>query len=236
MAKKRVAKKKTVKQIEKKSLRKMRVRTTWIILSAVMKMTGAFAVIGAALGFLYVAANAYQGMIHAAGKGMLVFRASVAEAIEPEGITFAADWQTAEPMGEEENLDSIIASAARAYDLPESTLRKLFHVESSLNPNAVSPDGGAIGIGQLRRHARNHLSISEREARDPRTAVEGAAAWLAMKREEQGSSLDEAIQSYYCGPSCVGKPQGLAYLKKVNKAPVAPSLVQAKRETGAKNG
>ena len=92
--------------------------------------------------------------------------------------------------------DDIIKSAAAANNIDPMILKSLLIEESGLDPSATS-NKGAIGLGQLLPETARMLGIPEGEERDPEQNINGAAKWLAMKRDTLGhGNIWEGVKRY----------------------------------------
>ena len=119
--------------------------------------------------------------------------------------------------GSGHQFDALFASATQKYDLPSGLLRAVASVESSFNPNAVSP-AGAQGLMQLMPSTARGLGVN---AMNPTQAVDGAGRMLSGLIHEFGS-VKLAIAAYNAGPGAVKKYGGVppyaetqSYVRKV---------------------
>jgi soluble lytic murein transglycosylase-like protein len=156
-----------------------------------------------------------------------------------QGIKFAPDYKTAAPMEtyDAKQLDTLVDKYAAIYEVDPGMARGIIMKESSWNPNAVNPDGGAHGLGQLRGQALRWCKLTPAEAKDPNKAIPCMMSWYSQKVHEQDGNESEAVQSYHCGPSCVGKRKGIAYFKDaLRKYDSRPQQVAAANNTQKREG
>jgi soluble lytic murein transglycosylase-like protein len=97
----------------------------------------------------------------------------------------------------------MIRSAATRHGVDPDMLTALVWVESSFQPDAVSP-AGAIGLAQLMPGTARSLRV---DPTDPAQNLEGSARMLAGLIEEFGR-VDHALAAYNVGPN--GLKRGLA--------------------------
>jgi soluble lytic murein transglycosylase-like protein len=97
----------------------------------------------------------------------------------------------------------MIRKTATKQGVDPDLLNALVWVESSFQPDAVSP-AGAIGLAQLMPGTARSLRV---DPRDPAQNVDGSARMLAGLIEEFGR-VDHALAAYNVGPN--GLKQGLA--------------------------
>lgn len=94
--------------------------------------------------------------------------------------------------------------ALQKYNLP-AELKILSVIESSLNPNAVSP-AGAVGLWQFMPATAKSMGLDFNsvidERRDPTKSAEAAARYLSMLYK-QFDDWGLALAAYNCGPSRV---------------------------------
>lgn len=174
---------------------------------------------------VYAVAVALNGTYVAWGKLRALMEARTAKAVneslELAGITFAPNWKPAPPMESKPlpraALDNLIQSSADTYNMDPDLVWAIIQVESSGNPAAIS-EADARGLMQLNPKTRRTIGYTESDAHNALLGIEGGTYWLRKKLDEQRGDEDEAVQSYFCGPSCVGSRSGLSYLRKVRRA------------------
>jgi len=111
-----------------------------------------------------------------------------------------------EPAPEEDPREAAIARFAETSGLDPELARKLVHVESSGNPDAVSPKG-ARGLFQLTPPALQDVGADESVLGDPLKEAEIAGTYARKLREQYGAKSDaELLAAYNAGPSVIGKP------------------------------
>ncbi|GAA1794730.1 transglycosylase SLT domain-containing protein [Planosporangium flavigriseum] len=120
------------------------------------------------------------------------------------------------------------AGATVKYGLPQNLLAAVAKVESSYNPQAVSP-AGAQGLMQIMPETARGLGVNPF---DPAQAIDGAARLLSNNLHEFGS-VPLALAAYNAGGGAVRKYGGIppyaetqAYVPKVQAAMAA---LQGKR-------
>lgn len=101
--------------------------------------------------------------------------------------------------------------AALDYGLDPDLFASLITVESSWNPEAVSPKG-AIGLGQLMPGTAKELGVNPW---DPQQNLYGAAAYLSQQIEASGGDVCRGLAAYNAGPGGEKKGLGKDYAKKV---------------------
>jgi hypothetical protein len=108
-------------------------------------------------------------------------------------------------------------SQAERYNIPTDIFLRMIGVESSWNPNAVSPKG-ASGLGQLMPGTAAELGV---DPNDPYQNIEGSARYLAQQFQSFGS-WPLALAAYNAGPGAVRKYGGIppfaetqAYVPKI---------------------
>jgi peptidoglycan DL-endopeptidase CwlO len=113
--------------------------------------------------------------------------------------------------------DTLFATATQKYHLPSGLLRAVASVESSFNPNAISP-AGAQGLMQLMPGTARGLGV---DAMNPTQAVDGAGRMLSGLIHEFGS-VKLAIAAYNAGAGAVKRYGGVppyaetqSYVRKV---------------------
>ena len=121
-----------------------------------------------------------------------------------------------------QDLEQIIAQAARTYNLPPGLLRAVIQVESGGNPRAVSP-AGAQGLMQLMPETARGLGVQD--PFDPEQNVMGGARYLRQLLDRYGGDLDRALAAYNAGPGAVERYGGIppyqetqTYVRKVKAA------------------
>jgi cell wall-associated NlpC family hydrolase len=119
--------------------------------------------------------------------------------------------------GSGHQFDALFSQATQKYGLPSGLLRAVASVESSFNPNAVSP-AGAQGLMQLMPGTARGLGVN---AMNPAQAVDGAGRMLSGLVHEFGS-VKLALAAYNAGPGAVKKYGGVppyaetqSYVRKV---------------------
>lgn len=133
----------------------------------------------------------------------------------------------------------IIADAAEKFGVPPAMLTNLIRTESSFNPQAVSSKG-AEGVAQFMPATAQSLHV---QPFDPKSAINGAAEYLAQLRKQTGSWAGAAA-AYNEGPGNYAKygtqnPEVAKYVSDVrgnpNASPLAALYTPAAPDTAAKN-
>ncbi|MCS0734819.1 lytic transglycosylase domain-containing protein [Escherichia coli] len=127
------------------------------------------------------------------------------------------------------NLDKLapyFAELERKYGLPEGTLYAIAATESNGNPNAVSQlrwvngkkSGGALGMFQFTRIAREETGLSREDSFDPKKSAEAAALLMSKYLKQAKGDLNEAITAYNAGFGTINKwKNGTGDLSKENR-------------------
>jgi soluble lytic murein transglycosylase-like protein len=116
--------------------------------------------------------------------------------------------------------DDLIATVAAQNQLPAALLHAVVKVESSYNPNAVSPKG-AVGLMQLMPATAERFGVTD--ATDPAANLSGGARYLRQLLVLFEYDLSLALAGYNAGENAVLKykrqippyRETQAYVKKV---------------------
>jgi soluble lytic murein transglycosylase-like protein len=116
--------------------------------------------------------------------------------------------------------DELIATVAAQNQLPAALIHAVVKVESSYNPNAVSPKG-AVGLMQLMPGTAERFGVTD--ATDPAANLSGGAQYLRKLLVLFEYDLSLALAGYNAGENAVLKykrqippyPETQAYVKKV---------------------
>lgn len=113
---------------------------------------------------------------------------------------------------------ALFAAAGSRHGVDAGLLAAVAHVESAMNPRAVSP-AGAQGLMQLMPATAAGLGVAD--PFDPAQAVDGAARLLRSHLDRFGS-LELALAAYNAGPGAVSRHGGIppyvetqAYVRRV---------------------
>lgn len=93
--------------------------------------------------------------------------------------------------------EPLIQSAAKASGIDPDLLRAHMQVESSGNPQAVSPQG-AVGLMQLMPATAKALGV--KDATDPKQAIPAAARLIRQNLDASNGDVATAIRMYHGGP------------------------------------
>ncbi|HCO9282359.1 TPA: lytic transglycosylase domain-containing protein, partial [Escherichia coli] len=128
------------------------------------------------------------------------------------------------------NLDKLapyFAELENKYGLPEGTLYAIAATESGGDPNAKSPltrspdgklSGGALGMFQFTRVAREETGLSREDSFDPKKSAEAAALLMSKYLKQAKGDLNEAITAYNAGFGTINKwKNGTGGLSKENR-------------------
>lgn len=103
------------------------------------------------------------------------------------------------PSGAPMAYQPIINSAAEKTGTDPQTLTRVLGTESNFNPNAVSPKG-AQGIAQFMPATAAERGVNPN---DPKSAIPGAAGYLADLKKQFGGDERLALMAYNWGPGNV---------------------------------
>jgi hypothetical protein len=104
---------------------------------------------------------------------------------------------------------SYVTAAAKATGLPEAVVATQINVESSFNPNAVSP-AGAEGIAQFEPGTfKAYGSGSPFNVAD---AFAAYAKYMSALLKQEGGDVRKALEAYNAGPGNLGAGAGYADL------------------------
>ncbi|EJF0058951.1 lytic transglycosylase domain-containing protein [Escherichia coli] len=128
------------------------------------------------------------------------------------------------------NLDKLapyFAELENKYGLPEGTLYAIAATESGGDPNAKSPltrspdgklSGGALGMFQFTRVAREETGLSREDSFNPEKSAEAAALLMSKYLKQANGDLNEAITAYNAGFGTINKwKKGTGDLSKENR-------------------
>jgi hypothetical protein len=104
---------------------------------------------------------------------------------------------------------SYVTAAARATGLPEAVVATQINVESSFNPNAVSP-AGAEGIAQF-----EPATFASYGSGSPFNVADAFAAYtkyMSALLKQEGGDIRKALEAYNAGPGNLGAGAGYADL------------------------
>ncbi|EIQ9187563.1 transglycosylase SLT domain-containing protein [Escherichia coli] len=128
------------------------------------------------------------------------------------------------------NLDKLapyFAELENKYGLPEGTLYAIAATESGGDPNAKSTltrspngklSGGALGMFQFTRVAREETGLSREDSFNPEKSAEAAALLMSKYLKQANGDLNEAITAYNAGFGTINKwKKGTGDLSKENR-------------------
>ena len=115
--------------------------------------------------------------------------------------------------------DRIIESASQKYKLDKNLIQAVICVESSYQPNALSPKG-AQGLMQLMPHTAKKYGVTD--AFDPDQNISGGTRYLRDLLDRYEGNRTLALAAYNAGEDAVNKYGGVPpyeetinYIKKV---------------------
>ncbi|HVX30569.1 MAG TPA: peptidoglycan DD-metalloendopeptidase family protein, partial [Nitrolancea sp.] len=94
---------------------------------------------------------------------------------------------------------ALIETAANAHNVPAALIAAIMAVESSGNPNAVSP-AGAQGLMQIMPSQLTRLGVPQDQWLDPAANIDAGARYLAESLSA-GASIEDAAARYF-GSGC----------------------------------
>jgi murein DD-endopeptidase MepM/ murein hydrolase activator NlpD len=94
---------------------------------------------------------------------------------------------------------ALIDTAAKEHNVPAALLAAIMAVESSGNPNAVSP-AGAQGLMQIMPSELTRLGVPQNQWLDPAANIDAGARYLAESLSS-GASIEDAAARYF-GSGC----------------------------------
>lgn len=100
--------------------------------------------------------------------------------------------------------DRLISDIADGYGIESALLHAVIAVESSYNPNALSPSGAA-GLMQLMPGTAKRYGVDN--ALDPEQNLRGGARYLRDLLQMFGSDISLAIAAYHAGEMSVARNQ-----------------------------
>lgn len=124
------------------------------------------------------------------------------KAVVARVVSSGQDLPTAPAAAPDANLDVIIDTAAKRYEVDPLLIHSVIQVESNYNPLAVSPKG-AQGIMQLIPSTARRFGV--RNVFDPRENIEGGVKYLKYLNELFPNDLRLAIAAYNAGEGAVVK-------------------------------
>lgn len=106
-------------------------------------------------------------------------------------------------LGDSSNITQIIADAAAQAGIDPNLAIAVAVQESSLNPNAVNPASGAMGLFQLMPATAASLGVAD--PMDPVQNAGGGCAYLAQMLSMFGGDTSKALGAYNWGPGNLKK-------------------------------
>lgn len=103
------------------------------------------------------------------------------------------------------DLRSEARAAAARNGVDPDLFERLINQESRFNPEAVNPESGATGLGQLMPATAAELRVNPK---DPIQNLDGAARYLKQQIDEFGD-VPRAVAAYNAGPDNVRKYNGI---------------------------
>ncbi|KMK23095.1 hypothetical protein ABW11_21020 [Pluralibacter gergoviae] len=103
-----------------------------------------------------------------------------------------------------DGLTDLFSDTETKYGLPPGLLRSVATVESSGNPNAVSP-AGARGLFQFMPGTARGMGLHGNDVFDPQKSTEAAGKYLSQLLKQTGGDLHSALAAYNWGIGNVQK-------------------------------
>lgn len=97
---------------------------------------------------------------------------------------------------------TLIAQAAKKYNVDKKLVHAVILAESAYNPNAVSPVG-AVGLMQLMPATARRFGVTNRN--DPRQSIDGGTHYLKVLLKMFNSNTRLAVAGYNAGEGAVRK-------------------------------
>jgi soluble lytic murein transglycosylase-like protein len=110
--------------------------------------------------------------------------------------------------------NGLIDEAAHLYELPESFIRAIMHVESNFNPTVVSR-AGAMGLMQLMPQTAQSMGVSD--PFDVRQNILGGARYLRILANRFKGDLVLTVAAYNAGEGAVEKYDGIPPYKETQR-------------------
>ncbi len=110
--------------------------------------------------------------------------------------------------------NGVIDEASRLYQLPESFIRAVMHVESDFNPTVVSR-AGAMGLMQLMPTTARSMGVSD--PFDVRQNILGGARYLRILANRFKGDLVLTVAAYNAGEGAVEKYNGIPPYKETQR-------------------
>lgn len=115
--------------------------------------------------------------------------------------------------------DELIVEASRYYSLPPALVKAVIAVESSFEPQAISP-AGAQGLMQLIPQTAKEMFVEN--VFSPRDNVYGGTRYLRVLANQFRGDVRLTVAAYNAGPSAVEKaravpniPETVTYVQRV---------------------
>lgn len=158
----------------------------------------------------------YTNIKEPRGRCQLVVRGS--KKTKPKGGTqtkgSAAPIRSSSDRARYNRYNGLIDEAARLYQLPESFIRAVMHVESDFNPTVVSR-AGAMGLMQLMPKTARSMGVSD--PFDARQNILGGARYLRILANRFKGDLVLTVAAYNAGEGAVEKYNGIPPYKETQR-------------------
>ena len=109
------------------------------------------------------------------------------------------------------NVDEIISSVSKKYNVDENFIRAIIKQESGFNPNATSKKG-AMGLMQLMPKTAKGLGVAD--AYNPTQNVDGGVRYIKSLMDKYDGDMKVALAAYNAGPTAVNRYGGIPPYKE----------------------
>lgn len=102
--------------------------------------------------------------------------------------------------------DDLIFSKADKFGIEPALMKAIVHIESSFNPDALSP-AGALGLMQLMPGTAQRYGVTSRT--DPDQSLDGGGRYMRDLLLQFNHDIELALAAYNAGENAVEKYQGI---------------------------